>query len=435
MSDDQPVDPIFLLDPQGHQPPTDPMTRVSFNYGQLLGAEDFRTEQAYHVFAQRVHNALLHGYGTVRGLRVRVNPSNALEPGDRTLTIAPGLAIDPLGRVLYVPQQLCLRLSGIDNATFDALPPRDQHLADGVTRRTAWIVARHTVCTSGEVPAILPPCGQPSDSASNRSRVHDAVVVELTATEPTAPEALFPAAPRRPDYEDQCHPPEVQDLNALPALTWRDALLRATLTDQPGLPQLWSSSTKCGVALARIDLSRNGGGPIQVDAVDNSVRPLLPAIQWLAERASGHTLVGQDTEEPRLRVRSIWSELQSGIPSEVEDGVDGLEIHVCLSEAPLAEQSLADSIRVQVFSGGAWTTPTPNPVPTLNDRRISITIAQQEVVPSHWRVHLAGEGDSPLMSASGPLAGWVEDSLQKPGRGRDIACIGIWGDWPNQNGV
>lgn len=429
MSDDQPVDPIFQLDPQGYQRPSEPMTRVSFNYGQLLGAEDFRTEQAYHVFAQRVHNALLHGYGTVRGLRVWVEDG---EDGE-CLRVAPGLALDPLGRALYVSKGLCLRLAGIGDKVFEDLQDAPGEL-EGTVRKYAWIVARHVVCASGQVPAILPPCGQPSDSATNYSRVHDSVVIELSASAPELPQGLFPAPPSRPKPEDECLASGGDPRMPARMLTWRDALLRAVLVDQPGLGQLWSASVKCGVALARIVLRRNGGGAIHVETIDNSIRPLLPAVQWLAERFSGHTLAGQDTEEPRLRVRSIWSEIQSGIPSEVDDGVEGLQIHICLSEAPLAEQNLADSIRVQVFSGGAWTTPTPNPVPMLNDHRISITIAQQEVVPSHWRVHLAGEGDSPLMSASGPLAGWVEDSLPKPGRGRDIACIGTWGDWPNQNG-
>ena len=59
--------PLDDLDPAT---PGDPFTRLRYSYGQLLGAEDFTTEQRYFLLRSRLHNAALHGFGTVWGLKV-----------------------------------------------------------------------------------------------------------------------------------------------------------------------------------------------------------------------------------------------------------------------------------------------------------------------------------------------------------------------------
>ena len=59
--------PLDDLDPAT---PGDPFTRLHYHYGQLLGAEDFNTEQRYFLLRSRLHNAVLHGFGTVWGLKV-----------------------------------------------------------------------------------------------------------------------------------------------------------------------------------------------------------------------------------------------------------------------------------------------------------------------------------------------------------------------------
>jgi hypothetical protein len=44
--------------------------RLTYFYGQLLGARDFQVEQAYFREKLKLHNRCLHGYGVVCGLRV-----------------------------------------------------------------------------------------------------------------------------------------------------------------------------------------------------------------------------------------------------------------------------------------------------------------------------------------------------------------------------
>ncbi len=48
--------------------------RLNYFHGQLLGFQDFRTEQAYFREKLKLHNRCLHGYGTVCGLMVRPEP-------------------------------------------------------------------------------------------------------------------------------------------------------------------------------------------------------------------------------------------------------------------------------------------------------------------------------------------------------------------------
>ncbi|MDJ0653698.1 MAG: hypothetical protein QNJ40_06080 [Xanthomonadales bacterium] len=48
--------------------------RLSYFFGQMLSAADFRTEQSYFREKMKLHNRCLHGYGIICGLGVRVVP-------------------------------------------------------------------------------------------------------------------------------------------------------------------------------------------------------------------------------------------------------------------------------------------------------------------------------------------------------------------------
>lgn len=85
----------------------DPL-RVAYATGRMLGVEDFQAEQTYHRGRlARVLSATL-GTGTISGLNVQTNGSNA--PADLELQVTPGLAIDRAGRIIDVPYQVCIRL-------------------------------------------------------------------------------------------------------------------------------------------------------------------------------------------------------------------------------------------------------------------------------------------------------------------------------------
>ena len=69
-----------------------PDLRVFYQYGMVLGLNDFLQEQTHNLGLDYHHERSLHGYGTVYGLRVTAStPLDA--PDDVTLTVEPGIYI------------------------------------------------------------------------------------------------------------------------------------------------------------------------------------------------------------------------------------------------------------------------------------------------------------------------------------------------------
>jgi hypothetical protein len=103
--------------------------RVNFFHGQLLSADDLRTEQDYHRRMRYLHNRLLHGWGIVEGCEVEDDGGGVL--------VGPGVAIDSLGRELVLPEP-----AHVD------LPPEA-----AVEEQTVWyVVARWEEIPSAPVP-------------------------------------------------------------------------------------------------------------------------------------------------------------------------------------------------------------------------------------------------------------------------------------------
>ncbi|HRI13140.1 MAG TPA: hypothetical protein PLX89_09045 [Verrucomicrobiota bacterium] len=87
--------------------------RLHFATGELLGADDLSAEQTYHRRQLARALLLLHGSGTIAGLRVEVKPelnSAGTSLGEIELIVSPGLAIDRAGRLIEVVRPHCLRL-------------------------------------------------------------------------------------------------------------------------------------------------------------------------------------------------------------------------------------------------------------------------------------------------------------------------------------
>lgn len=96
--------------------PLDP-ERLSYALGMLLSADDFQAEQAYHRGRLARALALLHGSGTLAGLRVTWGPPVQPDPGPpavagspEEIEVAPGVAVDRLGRLVEIPRPACMRL-------------------------------------------------------------------------------------------------------------------------------------------------------------------------------------------------------------------------------------------------------------------------------------------------------------------------------------
>jgi hypothetical protein len=87
----------------------DTLARVSFQPGIMLGSEALTAEQAYHLRRLTRHQRWLVGPGTVFGLRVDVLVP-ADDPTDVRLTVAPGYAIDALGREVLLAEAYAISL-------------------------------------------------------------------------------------------------------------------------------------------------------------------------------------------------------------------------------------------------------------------------------------------------------------------------------------
>ena len=79
--------------------------RPNYYRGQLLLEDDFLAEQNYHVNARLRHNMHLHGWGVVKGLRVSRETADSIK-------VAPGFAVDAMGREILITENQYLTISG-----------------------------------------------------------------------------------------------------------------------------------------------------------------------------------------------------------------------------------------------------------------------------------------------------------------------------------
>jgi hypothetical protein len=123
--------------------------RNSYFDGKFLVSRDFSDEQDYHRGHRQTHNALLHGTGTVCGLKLIQHPS----PNCRRqfVVVEPGLALDCCGQEVIVPERALVRVREMIEAD-----PTLQAALDGASD---LLIAIERCDTGAEpVPVILPGC-------------------------------------------------------------------------------------------------------------------------------------------------------------------------------------------------------------------------------------------------------------------------------------
>ncbi|MBO3701044.1 MAG: hypothetical protein J5W83_00685 [Candidatus Accumulibacter sp.] len=308
-------DPLYAL-PEAARP--------HYATGMLLDAADFADEQTYHrnrlaralafvsgAGARRLPEGLdaaaagaagLFAGGTLAGLRVRQVP--AAGEAVEEVRIAPGLAVDRIGRLVELPRPVCLRLTrwfdgelardggcGLRLAALDN-PSRfasARLIADGPALPARAVVAdvfvRFVTCRQALTPAFA---NGPFDAldAVQTSRLRDAFEVHLVL--------------RGDGLDDDFNglPQHDRDLSALAPAARRDALQDAVLD---GWPDLVGGSDAAGelpaapghppgldptaVFLARVFVPVAAGDPParSGDAiVDNGGRRVLPHLGMLA---------------------------------------------------------------------------------------------------------------------------------------------------------
>ncbi|MBI5960843.1 MAG: hypothetical protein HY866_19045 [Chloroflexi bacterium] len=136
-------------------------SRNKYFNGKPLLERDFQAEQAYMVGKGWLHNSLLHGVGTVCGLKVTPHPNPSCR--DRFVYIEPGMALDCCGRELVVPQRLLVRVQElIEENEIDLSGEEPQDL---------FIALCYEEHDEEPIPVLLPTCDcAGTDQGFNRIR-------------------------------------------------------------------------------------------------------------------------------------------------------------------------------------------------------------------------------------------------------------------------
>jgi hypothetical protein len=128
----------------------DPFIRNNYFNGKLLVADDFIDETAYHAGKMRHHNARLHGWGAVCGLRVRPHDNPACR--DRYVVVEPGSALDCCGHEILVDAPELVDVRGSEAV---------QALERSGDRRlhALGLCIRYAECQTENVPVLYDECG------------------------------------------------------------------------------------------------------------------------------------------------------------------------------------------------------------------------------------------------------------------------------------
>lgn len=163
----------------------DPFSSLNVHFGMLLGVEDFRTVDAYHRGKMWLHSAWLHRQGTIWGLAV------ATDKASSEVRVSPGLAVDGLGRELYLGAPACLSLPAWYEAHKDDHELVDiEPNEDGDVIFDAHVAIRFKACLSRQVPALSEPCDG-ANSTTAYSRIEE--TLEICLRPGPAPEWRAPA--------------------------------------------------------------------------------------------------------------------------------------------------------------------------------------------------------------------------------------------------
>jgi hypothetical protein len=157
----------------------DPSKRVNYSFGLVLGVDEFLQEQTHLLEKHRRHNRMLHGFGTVCGLKVTVPPD--VDPPE--IRVAGGLAVSPGGFDICVPSVMCARVNEWLAANAAELADR---FGDPPGSVSACVVLCYRECATDIVPVPGEPC-RTDEEAMAPSRLADSFELKLCIPEEASP--------------------------------------------------------------------------------------------------------------------------------------------------------------------------------------------------------------------------------------------------------
>lgn len=162
--------------------PANPFKALNFHFGMLLGVDDFATMSGNPRGKLRLHQSWLHGTGVVWGLAV------SIDQDAEEVRVAPGLAIDGLGREIPVTEDLCVNLPAWfakhrEDPGFDVVDDGGTLVFD------AHVVAEASACLDRPVPAVADGC---ADDALHTAYSRAIETVRLKLVPNAAPDDPVP---------------------------------------------------------------------------------------------------------------------------------------------------------------------------------------------------------------------------------------------------
>ncbi len=390
-----------------------PFLSNNYHFGMLLGVDDLETDQGYHRGKTWLHNAWLHGAGTVWGLGV------SLRAERREIVVAPGLALTEAGREVYLNQDHCVDIG----RWLDKLAPDTLSITvDGDQRRfVVHIVASPRQCLGRPVPSIAEPCaGASTETAYSRST--EIVRLEIRPNAPDPPPVDYPAlrgflgltpvddADLATAVADAytaiaARPPAEQGaatVRWLNRFATQDALARTP--DEPGAT--FPAPDDAGVLLATVSVTLSGSGDAAVlvvdgpnpSTVDQRDRPVLVPTSVVQELAAAATSPGSPVppvppmEGPRADPDSV--------------ALSGAEFRFTVDAALDPLTVVPAAFTVTTLGAGGWTPVGITSVAAENADTTVVLTLDVALVGQLVRVIGTGTGPNPLLGADGrPVAG------------------------------
>lgn len=155
-----------------------PTKHVNFNVGMVLGVDDFTQEFAYLSGRDQWLARDLIGYGTARGLNVRIEVDSIKGP---RVVVEPGVAVSPRGQLICVPAAQCAYLK---NWVADHSQEITPHVSSPLTSDVQlYVVLCYRNCPTDDVPIAGEPC-RSEDKLLAPSRLTDDFSLQLRLQKP-----------------------------------------------------------------------------------------------------------------------------------------------------------------------------------------------------------------------------------------------------------
>ena len=425
---------------------SNPMQCLNYEFGMLLGREDFIVEQGYHRGKVRLHNAWLHREGVAWGYAVDLNPETD------EIVVRRGLAYSPAGHELLLTTDVCVNVPlWLEKHRSDpGFEIRTDEASPGVEIFDAYVTLAPSACLSRPVPSIAQTCGDASTSGGVAySRVMEVIDIRLVPGLPPEPgplpfhrlRVLFGI--EQPHIDEATNAATASDQEVLDA---RDNVLAQPEADQPaallaflrrfaaldsleekpwsdagtGESSLTPSPEDTPIILAtisgiRVQTGANGSGADLLEGtVDVTVRPTLIPTRTIQELLAGPAQSAAATPEaqgPRV------------VPSSVNS--PDAETITFAFDADVQQASVSgESVQVSVLGESGWrvlvVTPTYDAASHMVSAHLDSAVAAGELI----RLTVRGTGSTPVIGTNGaPLAGSADTPAGSTHEGSDFVWM------------